>query len=164
MKNSDFTKSKLHPWDFARKYCKPLFYEGKVLEDYWVDPDGDIWTSKIWRNFRTLTPQFRNSYPRVTLTDFGKRKHVDMHRLVCSTFHKFPCPNGVTKKEWKDTPDSVKKLIQNSFQVNHIDHDTYNYHPSNLEWVSVKENSQKYQEYRVTNHSYYNSNEFIEAA
>lgn len=67
-----------------------------------------------------LTPKMSVTYPTYNLTINGKKKQVKIHRMVAETF-----------------------LIQDNDKiiVNHIDGDTHNYHLSNLEWVTEKENS-----------------------
>jgi hypothetical protein len=123
--------------------------DGKFLKDYYVDGTGNIWSNKYnkWRKLKP-TKAGNTPYPRVSFYINGKIKACMIHRVVCETFHEFPIPEGVTEKEWSRTPASVKKLLRASFQVNHIDHQHDNYHPDNLEWVSVRQNSAKYQEYR----------------
>lgn len=131
------------------KNYKPVVVDGIIIEDYWVSPEGDIWSTKQL-NPKKLKPgntKTQNNYPKVSLSKNNKAKTYLVHRLVCETYHKFTVPNGVTKQEWKMTPESVKQLLTRLYQVNHIDHDHYNHHPSNLEWVTVKENSKKYQEH-----------------
>jgi hypothetical protein len=78
---------------------------------------------------------------------------TQVHRLVAETFLKKPAPKGITKKDWKATPESVKALVYQTLSVNHIDHDKTNYHPSNLEWVTAQQNSAAYHEYRVANNA-----------
>lgn len=68
-----------------------------------------------------LTPKMSIAYPTYNLTINGKKHQVKIHRMVAETFIK---------------NDENKPI------VNHIDGDTHNYHVSNLEWVTSKENSQ----------------------
>jgi len=132
------------------KDFKPVIIDGEVVSDYFVAPDGNIWSTK-GKKPRQLKPgntKTQNNYPKVVISTNGKGRSQLVHKLVCLAYNKFPMPDGVTKEEWKATPDSVKRLVESMYQVNHIDHDHYNYHPSNLEWVTVKQNSKKYQEHR----------------
>ena len=133
---------------------KPAVVDGNIVPDYFVCENGDIWSSK--RNYGYLhklstTVAGNSPYPKVCISINGKCRTMLAHRVVCETWHKFPIPRGVTKSEWKQTPDSVKVLLRGGFQVNHIDHHHENHHPSNLEWVTVKENAKKYGEQRVLN-------------
>ena len=132
------------------KRYTPAIIDGIPCEHYFVDPDGNIWSDKS-KEMRKLKPSAtgNNPYPRLQLKINGKNKYVQVHRVVCETFHEFSAPKGVSKKDWKSSPDSIKKLIKSLCQVNHIDHDHSNFHPSNLEWVTVKENSSKYQKHRT---------------
>lgn len=132
------------------KQLKPAIVDGSVVKDYFVCPEGNVWSCKRV-NWRKLSPTVsgKSAYPKVKLSILGKMKTLYSHRVACESFHKFPTPEGVTKAEWKITPDKVKRLLGSLYQVNHIDHDHANFHPSNLEWVTVKQNSGKYQEHRT---------------
>jgi hypothetical protein len=137
---------------------KPVIVDGQVIPDYFVCRNGDIWSTKRGDYLRKLSVKVSGDpskslcpYPKVAISINGKSHKKLAHRVVCETLHKFPVPFGVTKSEWKQTPDSVKALLRGGYQVNHIDHDVKNYHPSNLEWVTVKQNAQKREEHRVLN-------------
>jgi len=132
---------------------KPVIVDGQVIPDYFVCRNGDIWSTKRGDYLRKLVVKASGNcpYPKVALNINGKSHTKMAHRVVCETWHKFPVPIGVTKSEWKQTPDSVKALLRGGYQVNHIDHVVENYHPSNLEWVTVKQNAQKREEHRVLN-------------
>ena len=134
---------------FNKQKCKPLIYNGMIFSDYWVDKNGNLWSTKGSEPRKKRYRPNANNYPRTTVCVDGKRKNVTAHKLVCESYHKFPKPKSVNKKEWDITPDSVKKLVKKMYQVNHIDHDHLNFHPSNLEWVTGEENSEKYQEHRL---------------
>jgi len=133
-------------------FMKKAMLHGRVLKDYYVDNDGYIWKLKdnYYRSVSTCIGG-GNRYPRVSLyeaySDGAIKTSTYAHKIVCETFHSFPIPEGVTKKEWDNTPESVKIRLNELYQVNHIDHDPENYHPSNLEWVTVKQNHRKYQEH-----------------
>lgn len=77
---------------------------------------------RCWSNLRNkfLTPKMSSKYPTYNLTINGKKKQIKVHRLVAETF----------------LPNPEDKPI-----VNHKDGDTHNYHLSNLEWATAKENS-----------------------
>jgi len=150
----------------------PLLYKGQEFFQYGVDKNtGDIWSRKrrkqptsIKTNLYTdknedtwlrLSEAQRNpknlkvSYPCVGL--YSKEHFPDLsshsltinvHILACETLKPCPRPRGVSEKEWRTTPNTVKKACRDLWQVNHIDHDKQNHHPSNLEWTTAKENSQ----------------------
>jgi len=125
----------------------PMVSDGYVLPDYYIDQNGNPWSTKSGR-LEPLAPNYTQKYPTITPSTYGKRSTKLLHRIVCESVHPFSTPKGITKKDWEATPNSVKDLLRASFQVNHIDHDPLNYHPDNLEWVSVKGNSNAYQEFR----------------
>lgn len=66
-----------------------------------------------------LRQKSRNGYLAVDLSKGGKKKTVDVHRLVAEAF--------------VENPDSLP-------QVNHIDEDKHNNNSANLEWCSSKGN------------------------
>ena len=129
---------------------KPAVVDGIVIDGYYVCSDGHIWSAKR-SGWRKLTPDISGNcpYPKVDFSMGSKKKKVLVHRVVCETFHSFPMPEGVSDSEWKITPKTVKKLLNSLYQVNHIDHNHTNHHPSNLEWKTVKGNARAYQEYRL---------------
>ena len=130
-----------------------VVYRGSTLEGYYVDPNGDIWSTKqcpYGKKLKIKTPPNKR-YPIVQLSVNAKQIIVSIHRLVAETFHKKPLPNCLTPRQWDMIPSSLReilvKTLMDDLQVNHIDHDRSNYHPSNLEWVTGSENILKYQEY-----------------
>jgi hypothetical protein len=134
------------------KNFRPVVVDFEIIPVYFVSPNGDIWSTKgkTPRKMRPGNTKTQNNYPKVVLCSNGVSKSYYVHRIVCTAYHKFPKPESVTKEEWNATPESVKKLVESMYQVNHIDHDHYNHHPSNLEWVTVKENNKKYQDHSKT--------------
>jgi hypothetical protein len=60
-------------------------------------------------------------------------------------------PNILTESEWKSLDPVIREKLlgyinsPDRYQVNHIDENKENYHPSNLEWVTIVENQQKHQ-------------------
>jgi hypothetical protein len=130
------------------KRTKPAIFQGQELPDYRVDTDGNIWSSKRG-DFRMMNPHVPNQklakvkYPSVTLQILSSRRTFKVHRIVAETLIKIPLPNGFRKSTWKRLNDAERRLIMQLMEVNHIDHDATNYHPSNLEWVTRFENLQK---------------------
>lgn len=131
---------------------KPVVYKGKICQGYYLDEKGYIYSNKQsapgYLRQMSQCVHGGKPYPRVSIQIDGVPKTIFLHRLVCETFHPFPKPHSITSKDWRKTPKAVKRLVQNNFQVNHIDHVHANFHPSNLEWVDVTENQRKYQEHR----------------
>lgn len=130
---------------------KPAMINGEIAEGYWVCPKkGDIWTTKQGQP-KKLTPNISGNcdYPKTTFSLRNGRKLYPMfHRVVAETLVPFPVPEGITKKDWNNTPESVKALFKAQFLVNHKDHDKTNYTPSNLEWVTHRGNAKAYQNHR----------------
>lgn len=150
------------------KIITPLLYKGKEFFQYGVDKNtGDIWsckkrksaaglyTDKNGDTWLCLAKSQRNpknlkvSYPCVRLyskENFAELYNygltINVHILALETLKPCPIPRGVSKKQWKTTANTVKKACRDLWQVNHIDHDKQNHHPSNLEWVTAKENAQ----------------------
>ena len=109
-------------------------YNDPEFPGYYVSEEGDVYSS--WKpgqsgsvtrtdKLRKLKPGVgKPGYKVVVLFDGkGKKKSVNVHRLVCETFHENP--NGYR-------------------YVNHIDEDKTNCHISNLRWVSRRENNTKF--------------------
>jgi hypothetical protein len=143
---------------------KPIIYRNKVIPGYFFDEEYNVISVKsgayVTKPIRKMKPYFNptgkypsHQYPHLNLSVNGIQKTIQIHRLVAETFLKKPAPTGITKKDWKATPESVKALVYQTLRVNHIDHDKTNYHPSNLEWVTAQQNSVAYQEYRVANNA-----------
>ena len=86
--------------------------------NYYIYDDGRCY-SELSNKF--LTPQMSSKYPTYNLTIDGVKKKTKVHRMVAETF---------------------LEPVQGKSHVNHIDGDTHNFHLSNLEWVTEKENAQ----------------------
>lgn len=121
----------------------PLVLRGQIIPDYYLDECGNPWSLK-WNKIRKLAVSIagKSKYPAISMSN-GKQITVDLHRVVAETFHPKPIPAGIPKEVWDKTDDRVKNLVLSELQVNHIDHDPTNYHPSNLEWTTGKENNEK---------------------
>lgn len=128
----------------------PVKYRGKTIHGYYLDDMGNVWSTKKGFPHKLkpmCNPNSNNTgdhYPKLTLCFDGKSNYFRIHELVANTFVPFPKPVAVTASDWKKTPKSVKDLLQATFQINHIDENKQNFHPSNLEWVTGKQNSEKW--------------------
>jgi hypothetical protein len=134
-----------------------VMYQGNRVSGYYVNKYGEIYSHKQvgLKKLKIAKGCKHNPYPKVGLSIEGKSKTLMVHRLVCETFHEKPMPEELRGLNWNNIPDKERKILQefvthaDRYQVNHIDHDHNNFHPSNLEWVTVKENQQKYQEHKL---------------
>ena len=128
-----------------RGELRPLVFRGEVVKEYYMDSKGNVWSAK-WNKLRKLAVSFSGRYPDVKFQHKGKAMTVDIHRLVAETYHPKPMPYGITLEQFESSPRNIQLVIadyMSHLQVNHIDHDTTNYHPNNLEWISGRENNQK---------------------
>lgn len=125
---------------------KPAILKGEVMTDYFVDENGDIWSNKTGKMKKRKPGS--GHYPTIRFNLKGRYVSGNVHRVVAETYVKFKRPADIEKSDWDATPEAVKTYCKLLHQVNHIDHDRKNYHPSNLEWVSSRVNQRKYQEHR----------------
>ena len=137
---------------------KTLRYNNEVYPDYKIDENGDIFDAVKGRQvaINYVCKSKASPYARVSLRKpTGGRLTALVHIAVCDTYnrHTLPRPEGVSVQEWEQTPQSVKNFVRFSYQVNHIDHDQHNHHPSNLEYTTAKENQAAYQKHRLTSES-----------
>ena len=135
---------------------------GAIYENCFVDrKTGSLWRRTKQGVIKKMTIYLGTGpycYPRVAIYNQSTKKcfQTYAHLVVadtCVPFNPvasgFLKENGISLQDWKRTPDSVKRAIKRrSLQVNHIDHNKANYHPSNLEWVTAQANQRKYQEHR----------------
>ena len=133
------------------KLCKKAIIQGIPRDSYYVDPDGNIWSGKT-KYWKKLTPHISENatrgYAKSAIKVNGKMISFYFHKVVCATLVPFPRPEGITKKDWDATPETVKEHMKAMYIVNHIDHDRTNYHPSNLEWVTSQGNAMAYQRHK----------------
>ena len=139
---------------------KQAIYRGEIVEGYFVLEDGRILSDKQskGREVRELSWHLRGNgdamYPSVNLYLRRGAAGTSMlvHRLVAETYvPKLNNPPGVSLQVWNDAHESIKiawSKMATEMCVNHIDHDKENFHPSNLEWVTTRENAEKYQAHK----------------
>lgn len=97
-----------------------VFIDGEYYYDYMVSNKGRIFSLKT-NSFMEGTHN-TSGYVRIKLRDSEGKQHIKpKHRIVAESF----CKND-----------------ENKPYVNHIDGNKDNNHPSNLEWVTSKENTQ----------------------
>ena len=137
---------------------KPVISNGIIIEGYFVNGYGEFISTKSGTN-KTLKVSYcdRNStnpYPKIRFYHKGNSITRLVHRLVCETWNEIPMPEELKDINWENIPHKERTILLNylhhcdRYQVNHIDHDIYNFRADNLEWVSAKENQRKYQKSR----------------
>lgn len=97
---------------------------------YRVDEDGNIYNKN--GTLKKLSKS-RKGYPLVGFCFNGISKTYAVHKIVAKVFHGDP--------------------IDSNMQVDHIDNDPANFHPSNLRYVSASENVKKAYDQGRKNHS-----------
>ncbi len=137
----------------------PLIYKGEEYPDYGVHKKlGGIYSKKtgVWKIMASATNSTsklikagKKGYLKTRLSlKKGKIKNVYIHIATQETLNpELPPPPGIHETIWRTTHPSVKKLLRDVYQVNHINHDTTDYSPENLEWVTAQENVDSYQVY-----------------
>ena len=144
-------KHKVLTDELDNQIVTPVIYNQEEYHDYGVDPaTGEIYSKRsgTWRKM-SFSVSGKSPYPSGAFSYSGKVKFIVQHIAVHETLNPtIPVPPGITKSEWKATPQSVKKMLRHVWQVNHIDHDHTNYHPSNLEWTTAQQNVNAYQKHR----------------
>ena len=128
-------------------------YNQIAYSDYGVcKKTGHIYSKKrkTWKAMSWSTGG-NMKYPFTAISGDGHKKVVSFHKAACETLKPHPAPPGISKKVWKNTDITVKKLLHKIWEVNHIDEDHLNFHPSNLEWVTREQNCHLYQENRLAN-------------
>jgi hypothetical protein len=131
---------------------KQVVFGGVTMDGYFIECKNKevriLSHKRYWVKQLSIPKSGSANYPKVTFRHNGKDVRADVHRVVAENLIPFPRPSTISEEDWENTPDYVKSHIKLLYCVNHIDHDKYNCHPSNLEWVTPKQNSHKFQEHR----------------
>lgn len=140
------------------KEYKPVISDGIIFDGYFVNGYGNFISMKSGKpkelKINYCDRNSTNPYPKIGFYHKGSVKTRLVHRLVCETWNQIPMPNELQKVNWDSIPEKDRNILFEflyhceRYQVNHIDHDIYNFRADNLEWVTVKENQRKYQEYK----------------
>jgi len=119
---------------------KPVTVNGEIIPEYFVYSDGRISSVKRGiEKFRKTMISGNSLYPSLSLYSNGKSKMQQVHRLVAEAFVPFiPCKEmGITVKDYKRCPPSVKKALMRMSFVHHKDHNKKNADCKNLAWTSA---------------------------
>ena len=86
-------------------------------------------------------------YTQASFSFNGRAVTLRMHRLTAETW--IPKPetspyDTISNADWAKTPESVRVCFYKQYEVDHIDEDHDNFHPSNLDWVMPEENIQRH--------------------
>jgi hypothetical protein len=132
---------------------KQIILGGKIMLGYFIGFKNDVVRvvstkqNKMGKDM-SMPKRGRGKYPKFNFMVAGERISADVHRVIAENLIAFPRPKCIPKKDWDATPQLVRDHIKSLYYVNHIDHDKYNCHPTNLEWVTSKGNANAYQEHK----------------
>lgn len=129
----------------------PVIVNGEVIQGYFVNKLGLILSEKQ-KAKKFLKPQRckTREYPYVSLQINGKGRSTMIHRIVCESFVPYPKSYpGISRDDWKSTPNSVKSILMKTMEVNHKNGNILDYRLANLEWTTAEENVNHYYDTRV---------------
>ena len=131
---------------------KEIVFGGRVMNGYFIEYKNKqvriLSTKQTSIKEMSIPKSGSSNYPRFVFMVNGERINADVHRVVAENLVAFPKPKDITKRDWDKTPQVIKDHIKSLYFVNHIDHDKYNCHPSNLEWVTSKGNVHAYHKHK----------------
>jgi len=103
--------------------------------------------------FVEVNSTVERDYPTIRTKINGVNKNFKIHRIVASTLLDLSItdksPLGIDQNDWNilKTMKNFMGTMYDMLQVNHIDHDTYNFDVKNLEWCTGKANINAYHEH-----------------
>ena len=131
---------------------KEIVFGGRVMDGYFIEYKNKqvrILSAKTTGIKEMSIPKSGSSnYPKFIFVVNGERIGADIHRVIAENLVSFPKPKSITKRDWDKTPEIVREHLKSLYFVNHKDHDKYNCHPSNLEWVTSKGNAHAYHKHK----------------
>ena len=98
-------------------------YQRKNIPDfhgYKADSNGNIWSYKRSAQGKLMKTWIHDHYPTIQLRRKKRSITISVHRLVCLAFHGYPKTNQ---------------------EVRHLDGQSINILPSNLQWGTRRENA-----------------------
>lgn len=130
----------------------PLIYNDVAYSDYGVHKiTGHVHSRKLGKEWIQLSGHGKK-YPSVSISNNGIISSILVHRAAACTILGYPkiYPDTIEipREIWKNANVIMKKNALKNLEVNHIDGNTRNHSPSNLEWVTKDQNIKHYQKSR----------------
>ena len=133
-------------------------YNDDFIPDFYIDEQYNIYEEKYGyesnvMNLKKHSFNKNDKYPCIRVREWGVLKNYKIHRIVASTFMPIWCldnpPVGIDEESWSvlRTLSGFMSTLYDILQINHIDHDPWNYKLSNLEWCTAKANIKKAHEH-----------------
>ena len=78
-----------------------------------------------------------------------RRISYAVHQLVMEAFNPIDNNPPISKEDWKQTPESAKKIIRYSMVIDHIDNNPFNNHINNLQRVLPRDNNSHVKKHKL---------------